>query len=251
VVYQAIAPIYDRIMAHVRYDEWAALINKVIRKYSAVPRPSIFELGAGTGRLAAELIGQGLDYTGSDASFSMCLEARRRTGRFVCADARNLPVRRRFDLVLFLYDGINYLMSVAEYRRVFEEVHALLRDGGLFLFDITTQENSRRHFNEFIDFEDFDAYYYIRRSWFNEADRTQHNEFTVFKRVREDPPLFDKRREHHVQTVMPAETLRDAVPARLFEVVGMWDGFSFSRCHRRSERVHFLLRRKPGLAGGL
>ena len=39
-------------------------------------------------------------------------------------------------------------------------------------------------------------------------------------------------------------TIKDAVSDKLFDIAGIWDSFSFKRYSSRSERVHFLLKKK-------
>ncbi len=44
----------------------------------------------------------------------MSQEAVKKNIPYFCADARLLPVKKQFDVVLFLYDGINYLQTVSQ-----------------------------------------------------------------------------------------------------------------------------------------
>jgi SAM-dependent methyltransferase len=155
VIYDALAPIYDRIMNHVDYYEWARLIERIIHKYIRVRNPSIFEIGGGTGALSSLLISRGFRYVGSDRSFSMCTIARHRNAPFVCADARAVPIKKKFDLICFLYDGINYLQTLEDYALLFSETAGCLSPGSYFLFDITTETNSLSHFKNHLDHEDW------------------------------------------------------------------------------------------------
>jgi SAM-dependent methyltransferase len=244
VVYDALAPIYDRLMSHVEYDEWVRLIERVVDRYLSCDRPALFEIGAGTGVLGQRLLQLGYDYKGSDRSFSMCSCGKTRNIPFLCADGLCLPLKKRFDLVLFLYDGINYLQTLGHYAALMEEVHRNLNDGGLFLFDITTEANSLHHFRQYLDFEDWGDYTCIRRSYYRKESMEQHNEFTLFRRLPGSSPMFEKLLEHHCQKVFPAAGIARTVPASLFTVEGIWDGFSFNRFRPHSERVHFLLRKR-------
>ncbi|MBN1127898.1 MAG: class I SAM-dependent methyltransferase [Chitinispirillaceae bacterium] len=230
-------------MSHVEYDEWAGLIGRVIDRFLACDRPSIFEIGAGTGVLGQRLSRRGYDYTGSDRCYSMCRCGTTRNIPFVCADGLRLPLKKRFDLILFLYDGINYLPTLDHYASLMEEVSLNLRDGGLFLFDITTEANSLSHFRQYLDFEDWGDYACIRRSYYRKGPMEQHNEFTIFKRLPGSSPLFEKIEEHHCQMIFPAAGIARKVPASRFSVEGIWDGYSFNRFRPHSERVHFLLRK--------
>lgn len=244
--YGALAPIYDRIMAHVGYHQWLSLIDHVVDAYGGTPHPTIFELGGGTGVLGRQCADAGFTYIGSDLSMSMCRQASRRNLRFVCADAKRLPLKRsvRFDVVLFLYDGINYCMTVSDYRQVFSEVHAHLNDGGLFLFDITTLFNSQTNFIEYVDADDLGDSFYFRHSYYDNASGIQHNDFTIFSASPGQPNLYEKSLERHRQKVFSVENVRDSVPETLFEIVGIWDNFSLRKYNARSERIHFLLRKK-------
>lgn len=244
VVYDALAPIYDRIMSHVEYEEWVRLIERVADKFLQILHPSIFELGGGSGVLAALLIRNGYRYFGSDRSFSMCRVARRRLAPFACADALAIPLKKPFDLIVFLYDGINYLQTLEDYALLFSEAARCLLPGGLFLFDITTEANSLNHFRSYLEFEDWGDYAYIRRSYYNKEHREQRNDFTIYHQMAKDSPVYEKKTERHCQKVFGAELIAQTVPSALFAIEGIWDGFSFRSYHSHSERIHFLLKRR-------
>jgi SAM-dependent methyltransferase len=182
--YDALAPIYDRLMDFVEYDEWIELIVKTAARFGTSDDPQILELGAGTGVVGAALSGMGYRYIASDLSFPMCKEARSKRGLAACAaDARYLPFKREFDIALFLYDGINYLLAMDDYRRLFASVYNVLVPGGLFLFDITTRENSVRHFLDYLDFEDYGDVSFVRHSYFDAGKSIQHNDFTIYRQI--------------------------------------------------------------------
>jgi SAM-dependent methyltransferase len=243
IVYDALAPIYDRMMSHVDYDEWVRLIERIAEKFLAPPHPSIFELGGGTGTLAMLLMGRGFRYFGSDSCFSMCQIAYRQGARFACVDARAIPCKKQFDFIIFLYDGINYLQSLEEYKLLFSEAARCLAPSGLFLFDITTEANSLNHFRSYLEFEDWGDYAYIRRSYYKKELLQQHNDITVFRQTGKGSSLYEKKVERHCQKVFGAESIARSVPASLFTIEGMWDGFSFRHYHPHSERIHFLLKK--------
>jgi SAM-dependent methyltransferase len=248
--YSALAPIYDKIMAHVEYDRWVSYIKQVIDAYGETAFPDVFEIGGGTGVLGSQLMREGLNYQGSDLSDSMCRQALRRGVRFFAADARFLPLRqnKRFDLVVFLYDGINYLHSLEDYGKLMTSVHAHLRPRGLFLFDITTMANSLKNFNEFVDAGDFSDHFFFRRSYYHSESRMQYNDFTIFSKAdasgsEAHQGLFRKAVEHHAQKVFPVASIKEVIPGDLFSILGVWDDFSFRHATSRSERVHFLLQK--------
>ena len=242
--YDALAPVYDRIMEHVKYEDWIMLLEKVIKKYlKSKSNLSILELGGGTGVLGKKLSEMGFCYQGSDYSFNMAKQSLKRNMQFVCADARKIPFKKKFDCILFLYDGINYLSSIEEYKQLFQEVADCLTDGGIFLFDITTEFNSMNHFYDYQDFEEYSDYSVIRHSYYNEINTTQHNDFTLFNLQNNGTSLYRKYIEKHEQKVLPPQLIEETVPGRLLEILGIWDEFSMRKYSPRSERIHFLLKR--------
>ena len=160
----------------------------------------------------------------------------------VCTDARHLPLKGSFDMILFLYDGINYF-DVPDYPRFFSEIDRLLAPGGILLFDITTEANSKMHFVDFVDYEEFDDAFYLRHSFFEPRTSIQHNRFTIFLR---EPGQegYSKYHEHHRQLVLPVNTIKKCIPTDRFSIVGIWDGYSFNRYTGRSDRIHFCLKKK-------
>ncbi|MDR0305929.1 MAG: class I SAM-dependent methyltransferase [Chitinispirillales bacterium] len=246
--YDALAPMYDRLMSHVEYEEWADLITRVVAKFGLTASPDVIEVGAGTGILGSYLVDMGYNYIASDLSYSMCKQARSVRKLPVCvADGTYLPLKKQFDLALFLYDGINYLHSLDDYRKLFDSVYNVLAAGGLFLFDITTSTNSIKHFSDSMYFEDFDDFSYLRHSYFNKKNATQHNDFTIYSKSESNPKLYEKNIEEHCQKVFSAAQVEKSVPRDFFSVLGIWDGYTFRKYSSKSERIHFLLRKNGGL----
>ncbi len=247
VIYSALAPMYDRIMAHVEYHAWLTLIQKIISTYCTRDNPSILELGAGTGTLSKMLSDVGFPTHASDISFPMCKEAQKKGLPFFCADATHLPLKNPFSLIIFLYDSINYLPLLNAYTSLFVEVHSCLDTNGLFLFDITTATNSQNNFIDFIDAEDFGDTSYVRHSYFDKLQSLQHNDFTLYQQHPGNSSFFRKECEYHTQKIFSVHEILSAVPENLFTILGVWDNFSFKNHSHRSERIHFLLQ-KTGTA---
>ena len=231
-------------MSHVNYQRWVGLIETICTREFANVRPQVFEIGAGTGVLGALLREKGYRYTGSDLSIAMCKEAMKRQLPFFCADARRLPVKKQFNMILFLYDGINYLQKIEDYTRLCEQMYECLYDGGLVLFDITTETNSLSHFYNAIDGEDFGRAAYIRHSYYERGPRIQHNDFTIFFQEPKDDCCFKKVKEYHKQRIFSPREIEAAIPENLFSVKGIFDNYSFRRYNDSSERIHFLLKKK-------
>ena len=243
-LYTVLAPLYDKIMNHVNYDLWFTLIKKIVAQHFPCSKPSILELGSGTGVLAKKLQNEGFTYFGSDYSFPMCKEAYKKGVPLFCADARHLPIKRTFPFAIFLYDGINYLTTLNDYTNLVREMYNLLDADGFFLFDITTEINSLTNFLDIIDSEDFGKSSYIRHSYFDREKKIQHNDFTVYTKSPVNNSLYEKRSEYHIQKTFATEEILRVIPKTHFTIMGVWDNFSFNTYNSQSERIHFLLKKK-------
>ena len=72
MIYDLIAPIYDKVNGDVDYVAWADFIEKIIAKEYKNGKPElVLDLGCGTGRMTLELAKRGYDMTGVDYSVEM------------------------------------------------------------------------------------------------------------------------------------------------------------------------------------
>jgi len=101
---------------------------------------NILDLGCGTGELEKLLKRTGIEFTGVDASAGMLREARKKCPgvKFVKADAAEVRLEKKFDMVLFLFDSANHILSLSHLKSVFKNVRRHLKNGGDFIFDINT-----------------------------------------------------------------------------------------------------------------
>jgi SAM-dependent methyltransferase len=243
MIYSAIAPYYNLLMKHVNYKDWLYLIQKVIQRNFTSKQISIFEIGAGTGSLGKLLIKSGYNYHASDLSFEMSKIGKKEAHSFLCADARNLPIKKQFNMVLFLYDGINYLKSLSDYKHVFGSVASIIMKDGLFLFDITTEFNSIKYFDNYLNYNEFLNTSIFRHSYYIHRKQLQCNDFTIFSPLDSNSSLYSKKTENHVQKLFNPIQIKQVIPNNLFTCLGIWDGFSQKEYNSQSERIHFLLKR--------
>ncbi len=230
-------------MAHVRYNNWHALINDITDRYFD-HKPSILEVGGGTGVLATSLLKSGYKYYGSDYSYAMCKEAQIKKIPFFCANALFLPIKELFNLVIFLYDGINYLESLEQYNHLFKEIYRHIDTKGYFLFDITTEINSETYFSDIVDSDDFGNATLTRHSYYDKENRIQNNDFIIYSKHNKYDDPYVKEKEYHIQRIFSVKEISDAIPDDLFTITGIWDNFTFNRYNEESERIHFLLQKK-------
>jgi SAM-dependent methyltransferase len=153
----------------------------------------------------------GYDVTGLDGSAEMLEYARVNSGwsEFVHADARSFDPAgvtggpAGFDAVLSPFDSLNHIMSVEELREVFLRVRAVLRPGGLFLFDLNIEDEEELRGSSF-DIVGVD-HACIMRSSYDQLKRLKRYDLTMFRLEdghyqRTDLALY--QRYHTTETVL-------------------------------------------------
>ena len=138
---------------HSDYDDWAWLYDQTVGPdYCApqwqllqrvllpvlTPHAEVLDLCCGSGQLIRPLLDAGLRVTGLDGSSGMLDCARRNApgASYVLDDARTFDLPARFDAVFSTSASLNHIDTVPELLQVFSRVHAALRPGGLFVFDL-------------------------------------------------------------------------------------------------------------------
>jgi ubiquinone/menaquinone biosynthesis C-methylase UbiE len=244
--YQSLASIYDYVMRHVDYDNWAAYIRDIFTRFEHTPQ-TLIDLACGTGNVSMELCALGLPVVaGADASEAMLRVAREkailgdRQIDFQQRDLRQLDQLGPFDAAVCMYDSFNYLLTLDDVRQALDQVYSILHPGALFVFDVCTEQNSLRYFRDSRDREIGPGFSFARHSYYEAEEQLQMNHFTI-RFEGQDEPL----EEHHVQHIYPVADLLDLLESTPFDLLGAFDGFTFKRGTERSDRIHFALRRAP------
>lgn len=251
--YSTLAAGYDAVMAHVDYPMWAAYVQSRIRRHHP-EASSVVELGCGTGSFAVALQPQGpppggYAYRAFDGSEAMVEAARRKVenaGRPVTVDvlAFGEPVPGPpADVVVLLYDGLNYLLELGEVERLFASIRDALAPGGIAVVDQSTPANSENHAEGFDDAGDAGAFRYVRTSRYDPEARLHTTTFALT-----DPATAQRVVETHVQRAYTLDEVRAQVEAAGLEVVAAYDEFEDGPADEATERVHWVLRRaqEPG-----
>ena len=138
--FEQVAPYYDALMAAVPYGYWVDYVQRLLAIYQA-PARQVLDLACGTGQVGAELRRRGYEVLGADLSEPMVRACARQVPplRAVVMDASRLGLQEAsLDLVVCLFDSLNYLLEPEDLRQCFVGVHRALRPGKLIIFDLNT-----------------------------------------------------------------------------------------------------------------
>jgi len=242
--YSVLASFYDRLMSHVNYNGWADFVLRAARVHGFAGK-TLVDIACGTGTLGHRLYEKGFDFYGCDGSQSMVTVARKKFGklarnrRLACADMRALPFKPPADLVISLYDSMNYLMTSGDWQRCINQVAGLLRPGGLFIFDVSTVSNSREAFSNY-HYEDSSKVGQLKRTCrYDEKRMVQYNHFEI--------QLRDKRQiiyeEVHHQRIRPLSEIEQMLRDGPLRPLATYSGFTLQEGREEAERVHYVLQK--------
>jgi len=234
--YSCLAPVYDHMMSHVDYEAWAEYIASLIAKFGNGGR-RLVDAGCGTGRFLRALRQRGYRAFGTDISFDMLAECRRRGDDGVWqGDIRNMALRRPADAVVCLYDTLHYL-EPGELGVFFQTARNLLNPGGVLIFDVITEGFLRGYWADFSEWDRVKEYDYSRRSWFDPANRCQHTEIRVHNDSQDRTYT-----EHHRQWLFELDMIPEIAEHNRFSLAGRFGEFTYEPPGEDADRIHFVFR---------
>jgi SAM-dependent methyltransferase len=220
--YESLAPFYDSYTTGYGHEAWLASIEEIALSHG-LRGNRLLDVGCGTGKSFLPMLERGYEVTACDISPAMVERAREVAGddaRVVVADARELPVLGRFDLVTSVDDALNYLLSEQELAMAFEGVARNLRPGGLFAFDLNTIRCYRDYFLRDMALEADGAFF----CWRGEAEDGEVEPGALLTASIEvfssdDGECWRRSSSRHVQRHHPPELVGSLLSAAGFAVV--------------------------------
>jgi SAM-dependent methyltransferase len=253
--YELLAPFYDSYTREYGHERWLANLEAIAIDHG-LRGNRLLDVGCGTGKSFLPMLERGYEVTGCDISPAMVDRARVAAAGcadVLVADARDLPVLGRFDLVTSLDDALNYVLSDAELGMTFAGIARNLRPGGLFVFDLTSLMAYRKFFALDMASEEGDSFF----CWRGEGDAEDTAPGAVVGSVIEvfttdDGECWRRYSSRHVQRHHPPEIVESLLASAGFELLsrrGQMTGAQIDPVgddERHSKLVYFA-RRTPSL----
>lgn len=204
MTYVNMASLYDQLMSDAPYDDWVRFTEKIFSKANKQVN-EIIDLGCGTGVITTKLAKKGYKMHGVDRSSEMLAHGAEKATRervqinWVEQDITQLTGFSNIDVAISYCDVINYVTSETDLEQTFKQVFQVLKNGGLFLFDVHAvwYVESQLINHTFTDVSEDVAYIW---DCFPGANRGEmFHELTFFTKQSEQMyGRFDE--EHHQQT---------------------------------------------------
>ena len=227
-------------MSHVDYETCAHYVSRIIDQWNPSAE-KLMDIACGTGNF----LNQSRRYSNNISGFDFChnsiLQARKKSLDILLwvGDIRNFAIKNPVDVVVCLYDSINYVMSLNEISEILRCTYNALNNNGLFIFDICTENNSIKYFHDFFDQNSGPDYSYTRHSLYDKTNKIHSNLFKI--NFHNADVIFV---EEHRQRIYYIKDLLDIINISPFDFISAFDDFSFKKASEKSIRVHFVLKKE-------
>lgn len=218
-MYEALARVYDRLMADVPYARFGDWFDDCVAQ-AGRPPARLLDVGCGTGAMLPHWLKSVRTVVGVDPSEAMLAVARERMAgdrrvTLLCQHAQDLrlPAGGECDWAAAICDVVNHI-EPEMIQEAFARVHDSLRSSGLFLFDVLTPWRLRESIGDgvFYDISD-DTVCLMTTAWEQASGRLTYR---VHLFAREAGDRYVRADEIHVEYAYGWPFLRDRLAAAGF-----------------------------------
>ncbi|RFU71658.1 class I SAM-dependent methyltransferase [Peribacillus saganii] len=247
MAYDRFAYVYDELMKEAPYDKWLSLLLSRMSAYH-IQGNEVLDLACGTGEFTIELARHGLAVKGVDLSADMLSVAQEKAVRhgynipFFQQNMAELEGLGKNDCVTIFCDSLNYLQQESDVLSTFRQVHAHLKENGLFMFDVHTVYKIEQIFKDNTFTLNEENIAYIWNSYGGTEPFSVEHELTFF--VQDDVSgQYDRFDEVHYQRTYHVEVYEKWLNEAGFEVMEVMSDLEEVPVHRTTERVLFVARK--------
>lgn len=241
--YENFAYVYDALMEEAPYPQWLRWVMRQ-RERNGVKGRRMLDLACGTGELSLLLAREGFEVTGVDLSEDMLAVA---SGKalaegaritFLKQDMRALCGLHDFDIVAIFCDSLNYLETETDVKETFRHVHAALKAGGMFLFDVHSVYKTDVLFPHHTFADNGDEVSYIWNCFPGEGPHAVEHDLSFFV-YDEKSGLYERFDELHKQRTFPVADYENWLTESGFDCMPPAADFTEEAPGPKSERIFF------------
>lgn len=237
-----VAPYYDELMSCVPYRSWVDYVESILRRMQYEP-VDVLDLCCGTGQVGSELARRGYNVLGVDIAERMvrCCYCREPKLPAAVMDARRPGLRdRSFDLVVSLYDSLNYIIDDDGLQDCFIGVGRALRPGGLMIFDMNTERALRIGLFTQNNLGSNEPLAYRWEADWDDERKLCRVQMHFRWRGPGDKVEFT---ETHYERAWSEEEVREMLARAGMETVHLFDAYTFREPRSLSNRLYYVARR--------
>lgn len=245
--YRDFAFIYDELMNEVDYDGWVKYIEDII-KDEKVNVKNILELACGTGNLTIPLTKKNYDIAGIDISGEMLSVAQEKAEKegvelvLLQQDIAELDFDvTNLDCVLCACDGFNYITYDDDLVNVFTKTHELLKENGIFIFDISSFYKLSTILGNNMYGENRENVAYMWQNYFDDEENLVEMELAFF--LKGEDGKFERFEEVHQQRAYTEEEIIELLQEAGFEDIKAYGDFTFESPKEDAQRVFFVCKK--------
>ncbi|RDY24395.1 class I SAM-dependent methyltransferase [Romboutsia maritimum] len=245
--YKDFAFVYDELMDEVDYDGWVKYIEDIIKNEN-VKVQNILELACGTGNMTIPLTKKNYDIAGIDISDEMLSVAREKAEKegvelvLLQQDIAELDFEiTNLDCVLCACDGFNYITYDDDLENVFTKTHELLKEDGIFIFDISSFYKLSNILGNNMYGENREDISYMWQNYFDEEENLVEMELAFF--IKDEDGRFDRFEEVHQQRAYTEEEIVSMLKKSGFNYIKTYGDFTFESPKEESQRIFFVCKK--------
>lgn len=242
--YRDFAFVYDELMNEVDYESWINYIEEIIKNEN-VRVKNILELGCGTGNITIPLAKKGYDIAGIDISEEMLIVAREKSQKegielvLLNQDIVDLDFDLYdLDCVLCACDGFNYILNDDDIKSVFNKVYTLLKEKGIFIFDISSYYKLSSILGDNVYGENREDIAYLWQNYFDDEDNIVQMDLAFF--IKENDDKFSRFEETHYQRAYKNDEILNMLNSCGFKNIKLYKDFTFENDNGKGERIFFV-----------
>jgi predicted TPR repeat methyltransferase len=136
--YDIFSKFYDQTMGD--RTETAKYLSALIKENNP-SASTVLELACGTGEIM-RLLSEDYDVSGLELSSGMLKIAKEKLpyANFYKQSMAGFDLPYTYDVILCVFDSINHLLRFSEWKKLFKSAQRHLSEGGIFIFDMNTEE---------------------------------------------------------------------------------------------------------------
>lgn len=235
--YSTLGNFFEYLNSDCDYEKWSQYLIERLRAFNA--GSTGIDIGCGNGYFTRALIKSGYIVSGFDVSAPMLQKAKELAAKegvkaeFLLGDLTKLKLPCKVDFAVCINDCVNYI-SGEKLKNAFLKVYQNLKKGGVFIFDISSENKLKNVLGNNMFGEDKDEIAYL---WFNSLSSDSVTmDLTFF--VKNKNGGYDRFEERHVQYIHSEDKI-----VTLLKEIGFLVETEGHLGGDKSQRINFLCRK--------